>query len=113
MRRRRARGRRHIWSLDAPIEAGSTTLLGEAIASEEPGAEEQLGNQQLGAALSEAIAELKDKHRVVLTLREIDGLSYEEIASALDISIGTVESRLHRAREALAKKVKKLARELD
>ena len=109
----RSRGRRPMWSLDAPVEAGATTLLGDALASDDPGAEQALGSAQLGAALEQAIAELKEKHRVVLTLREIDGLTYEEIATALDISIGTVESRLHRAREALAKKVKKLARELD
>ena len=108
----RARGRRAAWSLDEPVEAGATTLLRDAVAGDDPGAEQHLGGAQLAAALHAAIAELKEKHRVVITLREIDGLSYEEIAVALDISIGTVESRLHRAREALAKKVKKLAREL-
>lgn len=110
--RLRSRGRHPTWSLEAPIGADTTTTLRDSLASEAPGAEDQLSSAQLGAALLEAIGELKEKHRVVLTLREIDGLSYEEIASALDISMGTVESRLFRAREALANKLKRVAREL-
>ena len=58
---------------------------------------------QVRAAVHGAIARLKDKHRVVLVLREIDGLDYEEIADALGIPIGTVESRLHRARAELGR----------
>jgi len=49
---------------------------------------------------------LSEDHREVIVLRELEGLSYEEIAKALNIPRGTVESRLHRAREELRKKFK-------
>ena len=59
-----------------------------------------------------AVAGLKEKHRLVLTLREMDGMSYEEIAEALGCRIGTVESRLHRARKELARRLRGLVAEL-
>jgi RNA polymerase sigma-70 factor (ECF subfamily) len=69
-------------------------------------------NPSAGAARSEtrrlvreAIDALPLKYREVLALRELEGLSYEEIAAVLDISIGTVESRLHRARSRLKRRL--------
>lgn len=53
-----------------------------------------------------AIAALPEKYRIILSLRDIQGLSYEEISRVLDISPGTVDSRLHRARKILKKKIK-------
>ncbi len=46
----------------------------------------------------EALAQLSSEHRVVLVLREMDGQPYESIAEILDLPVGTVRSRLHRAR---------------
>jgi RNA polymerase sigma-70 factor (ECF subfamily) len=48
---------------------------------------------------------LPDKYRTILTLRDVRGLSYEEVAATLAISPGTVDSRLHRARKMLRKKM--------
>jgi RNA polymerase sigma-70 factor (ECF subfamily) len=48
--------------------------------------------------LAEAMAKLSAEHRTVLVLKDIDGLKYEEIADAMGVPIGTVRSRLHRAR---------------
>ena len=48
-----------------------------------------------------AIAELPEDLRQAITLRELEGLSYEEIADAMDCPIGTVRSRIFRAREAI------------
>jgi RNA polymerase sigma-70 factor (ECF subfamily) len=58
----------------------------------------------------EAIAALPVRYREVLTLRELEGLSYNEIASVLQISIGTVESRLHRARAKLKRRMERHVR---
>jgi RNA polymerase sigma-70 factor (ECF subfamily) len=55
----------------------------------------------LGAALARAMAALTSDHRAIVLLREYHGLDYEEIARALDIDVGTVASRLNRARETL------------
>lgn len=55
--------------------------------------------------LYRAMKSLPEKHRVILTLRDIQGHSYEEIADILKLSQGTVDSRLHRARKMLRKKL--------
>ncbi len=54
-----------------------------------------------------ALAQLPPKHRAVLALRELEGLSYEEIAQATDVPVGTVMSRLYHARRLLADKLGK------
>jgi RNA polymerase sigma-70 factor (ECF subfamily) len=64
----------------------------------EQGPEAALDRGQLRAALAQAIEELPDAARETLILREVEGLSYAEIAEALDIPKGTVMSRLHYAR---------------
>lgn len=53
-----------------------------------------------------ALAALPERHRIVLALRELQGLSYEDIARALHCPVGTVMSRLHTARRLLAQKLK-------
>ena len=55
----------------------------------------------LAAALARALAALTSDHRAIVLLREYHGLDYEEIARALEIDVGTVASRLNRARENL------------
>ena len=55
--------------------------------------------------LYQALRSLPEKHQVILTLRDIQGLPYREIADMLDISPGTVDSRLHRARQKLRKRL--------
>lgn len=56
----------------------------------------------------EALAALSEEHRSILTLREIDGCCYETIAEILDLPIGTVRSRLHRARLELRDQLKEV-----
>src|SRR2546429_3489358 len=60
---------------------------------------------ELEAALQRAITELPEERRIVVVLRDFEGLSYEEIAAALDLPLGTVRSRLHRARTDLKEKL--------
>ena len=62
---------------------------------------------ELEEALHRAIAELAEDRRIVVVLRDIEGLSYEEIATALDLELGTVRSRLHRARQDLKDKLER------
>lgn len=63
--------------------------------------EELLMNRELGDAMEKAIAALPEHHRTVILLREVDGMSYEDIAKTMGCSTGTVMSRLHYAREKL------------
>ncbi|MBU0783177.1 MAG: RNA polymerase sigma factor RpoE [Gammaproteobacteria bacterium] len=64
--------------------------------------------KQIGEAVNEAMAALPEELRSAIVMREIDGLSYEEIAAAMDCPIGTVRSRIFRARESIATKIKPL-----
>ena len=56
----------------------------------------------------QALGEIKQEYRIVLVLREIEEMSYEEIAATLSISIGTVKSRIARGREELRRRVREL-----
>jgi len=61
-----------------------------------------LASKEIAAAVNSAVEALSDELRQAITLREIEGLSYEEIAEAMNCPIGTVRSRIFRAREAIA-----------
>ncbi len=71
------------------------------VADGAPGPEDHLHTRQRYALLEASLRRLPVAHREVLLLREIEGLSYTEIAAALDINEGTVKSRIARARVAL------------
>ena len=68
--------------------------------------ETALFGAELKAVIEDAIAELPDDLRAAVTLREFDGLSYEDIAEVMDCPVGTVRSRIFRAREAIDAKVR-------
>jgi RNA polymerase sigma-70 factor, ECF subfamily len=68
-------------------------------------ADSQMMDKQLGSAIDQAVAALPDDYRTVFLLKDVDGLSNEEIASALDLTVPAVKSRLHRARLALREKL--------
>jgi RNA polymerase sigma-70 factor, ECF subfamily len=74
-------------------------------ASAAPGPRDQLEHREREARFERAIAALPPKHRAVLALREIEGLSYDEIAETLGCQRGTVMSRLFNARRLLAQKL--------
>ncbi|MGK0357740.1 MAG: RNA polymerase sigma-70 factor (ECF subfamily) [Bradymonadia bacterium] len=67
---------------------------------------EAFDQQELGGVLEDAIGKLSENHRAILLLREVEGLSYDEIASVMDCHLGTVMSRLHHARKNLQKVLK-------
>jgi len=67
----------------------------------------QLERGELEAALQRAITELPEERRIVVVLRDLEGLPYEEIAEVLDLPVNTVRSRLHRARLDLKAKLER------
>jgi len=67
-----------------------------------------LASKEIAAAVNAAIEALSDDLRQAITLRELEGLSYEEIAQVMNCPIGTVRSRIFRAREAIAARLRPL-----
>jgi RNA polymerase sigma-70 factor (ECF subfamily) len=61
--------------------------------------------RELHEAVEKAIAALPDDLRTAIVLRELDGMSYEEIAQTMECPVGTVRSRIFRARDAIGKKI--------
>jgi RNA polymerase sigma-70 factor, ECF subfamily len=70
--------------------------------------ETELSNRQIVSTVNAVVDELPSELRTAITLREMDGLSYEDIAAVMNCPIGTVRSRIFRAREAIANKLKPL-----
>lgn len=70
--------------------------------------ESVIARDQLEAAVFEAIEQLPEDLRTAITLRELDGLSYEDIAQVMDCPVGTVRSRIFRAREAVDRHIQPL-----
>lgn len=64
--------------------------------------------EEIRVAVEHALEQLPEDLRTAIVLRELEGLSYEEIAEAMDCPVGTVRSRIFRAREAIDKKLKPL-----
>ena len=67
-----------------------------------------LASKEIAQAVNAAMDALPEELRMAITLREIEGMSYEEIAQALECPIGTVRSRIFRAREAISQRIKPL-----
>ncbi|MEI7528234.1 MAG: sigma-70 family RNA polymerase sigma factor [Elusimicrobiota bacterium] len=103
----RAEKRRAFWktfSLSRGEEDGDDPPALQ-IASPEVPADKAMENADEKATLEKAMAALDPEDRAILLLREIDGRSYEEIAGITEITLGTVKSRISRAREALRLKM--------
>ena len=65
-------------------------------------------SEELGHTIQLALDELPSELRAAITLRELEGLSYDEIAEVMACPVGTVRSRIFRAREAIDKKIRSL-----
>jgi len=70
--------------------------------------EDELASKQVAETVNQTLGELPEELRTAITLREIEGLSYEDIANIMNCPIGTVRSRIFRAREAIAAKLRPL-----
>ena len=96
-----AHDRRRSWWSRVRAPLSTADLATDPVAA----ADDQLSAAEDARAVRRALRLLPEKQRVVLTLSEVEGMSYEEIAELLEVPVGTVESRLHRARGALAKRL--------
>ena len=65
-------------------------------------------SKQIAKTVNDTMEQLPEELRTAIVLREIDGLSYEEIATVMDCPIGTVRSRIFRARETIAERLRPL-----
>jgi len=92
-------------SFDQPLSGESETTLAEIFPSNVETPKDVAVTNEFQERVASAMTLLNDKHREVLTLRNIKNLSYDEIAVELEISIGTVKSRIARARESLREKL--------
>jgi RNA polymerase sigma-70 factor (ECF subfamily) len=91
-------------SLDAPV-GESDTPLSDTFSSSSKNPEENALEHEREQILRRALQDLPDIFREAVVLCDIEGLSYEEIASVLDINLGTVKSRIARGRDELRKKL--------
>ncbi len=105
-----ARNRHRFWrrrhradqvSLDQHV-----AVHGEFVSAGEARPDRMLAQKELAARLESALDHLPFDQRTAIVLREIDGLSYEEIAYSLGVAVGTVKSRLTRARHALRQELR-------
>jgi RNA polymerase sigma-70 factor (ECF subfamily) len=92
-------------SFDQPVGSDNETTLAEIIPAELETPDDITVTQEFVDKIAEGMAKLSAKHREILTLRNIKNLSYEEIATILNLSVGTVKSRIARARESLRAKL--------
>ena len=100
-----SRHKRQEITIDEPheTEEGETYCLADALAAADASPFDRAAQTELRRRVEAALAELAEPFREVVILREMEGFGYEEIAEILDITVGTVKSRLARGRMALKK----------
>ncbi|WP_031513555.1 RNA polymerase sigma factor [Desulfofalx alkaliphila] len=99
----RRRQNKQTYSLDDEFHENLPSILN--IVSDEPGPEEEMERQELRLQVQQCLNMLSEDYRLILIMREMQELSYDEIATVLDCSLGTVKSRLSRARNAFKQKM--------
>jgi RNA polymerase sigma-70 factor (ECF subfamily) len=100
-------GRRPQVSRDIEIEDAENFEDGEDLRTLET-PESELMTKEIAKTVNDTMMGLPDDLRTAITLRELEGLSYEEIATLMNCPIGTVRSRIFRARETIAEKLRPL-----
>jgi RNA polymerase sigma-70 factor (ECF subfamily) len=101
------RGRSVKRSID---EVSDERLLASPERELPPSADAKIEGEETSAIVKDAIAHLEPQHRAVIVLCDIEELSYEEISSITGLPIGTVKSRIHRGRSALAERLMRIFR---
>lgn len=102
-----SQGRRAPTSTDFDSEEAESFEEGELLRDNNT-PERMLFSKEIGETVNAAMEALPEELRTAITLREIEGMSYEDIAKMMDCPIGTVRSRIFRAREAVAEKLRPL-----
>jgi RNA polymerase sigma-70 factor (ECF subfamily) len=102
---------------ETPIEAqedenGNSFGLGNTLVDQGESPLELLAHEEIRSRVEHELRQVAEPYRTAVLLRDIEGLSYEEIAEVLQISLGTVKSRLIRGREALKKRLESFVRQL-
>ena len=108
--------RRYGISLDAPVsqEREDGASFAESLADRrEEAVLDRLSREKMIAEVRQAMESLTTEHKAILTLCDLEGLSYEAIGEVLGCPLGTVRSRINRARAALKKAVLDTAKEVD
>lgn len=104
-------------SKESPIEvqeegSGNSYGLCNTLVDQGESPLELLAHEEIRARVEEELRQVPEPYRTTVLLRDIEGLSYEEIAEVLQVSLGTVKSRLIRGREALKKRLEAFVRQL-
>lgn len=99
--------KRYPFSIDTPISTKEGQMSRE-FAHKGPNPRDILDSKENKIIVEEALSLLKSEYKEILILKEIEGLKYEEITDVLSINIGTVKSRLNRARGALKEKLERI-----
>jgi RNA polymerase sigma-70 factor (ECF subfamily) len=92
-------------SIDAPVGHDSTLTLADVIPAEAESPDDLTVTQEFVDRVAAGMEKLGQKHREILILRNVKNLSYEEIADILHLTVGTVKSRIARARDSLREKL--------
>jgi len=108
--RLKSKGRKDTVPLENKKQEGDLVAINEdnLISGRIDTPSEALERKNLNSILEREIGKLPDEYRVVLVMRDVEGLTYEEIEKILKVPDGTVKSRLHRARMELKKKLSKI-----
>lgn len=100
-------GRRRLVDYDLDMQ-DPENYRGQVLLKDSDTPEAMLLTDEIRRTVQDAMEELPDDLREAIMLRELEGLSYEEIAAAMDCPVGTVRSRIFRAREAIDKRLRPL-----
>ena len=95
------RRRQATLSLDAALGDRDDSTFSDLVSTSEPDPSQETSRNEFLGAVERCMARLEPSYRRILTMRTVLDQSYEEIAAALGINVGTVKSRLHRAKETL------------
>ncbi|MGV0034706.1 MAG: RNA polymerase sigma factor RpoE [Candidatus Azotimanducaceae bacterium WSBS_2022_MAG_OTU7] len=90
---------------DTDVDIDGEFVADYAVLKDVAGPENRLATEQLQKVIFDAVEDLPEELKVAVTLREFEGMSYEDIAEVMECPVGTVRSRIFRAREAIGKNI--------